>query len=350
MFPSEKNEDSVPAISVIMSVYNGERFVAEAVESILTQTFSDFEFIIVDDGSNDSTQLILSRFTDRRVRLLRNQRNVGLATALNIGLQSAQGKYIARHDADDVSLADRFSLQVAYLESHPEISIVGTTVEIIDERNVGGPCMRVPHSNVDIKWALLFGCPIIHGTVMGREAAFRGAHGYTEDPSFGCVEDLELWSRMSERHNFVNLQEQLGRRRSHLGAISHQKRELQQEQGRRVLRRSIGSVLGVESLEPVVFEAIEKFLLSGPNQRVEVSGGEIRSAITVLRDLREKFYRKHGFPESTARSHRRRTSAQWAKHLAALTFKAKYTADLRSRFMFLDSGLKLLATLPSASS
>ena len=109
-------------------------------------------------------------------------------------------------------------------------------------------------------------------------------------------------------------------------------------------------MLGVESLEPVVFEAIEKFLLSGPNQRVEVSGGEIRSAITVLRDLREKFYRKHGFPESTARSHRRRTSAQWAKHLAAFTFKAKYTADLRSRFMFLDSGLKLLATLPSASS
>jgi hypothetical protein len=332
----------MPAISVIMSVYNGERFVAEAAESILAQTFSDFEFIIVDDGSTDSTRLILSRLTDRRVKLLANQRNLGLARSLNVGLGSAQGKYIARHDADDVSLPDRFRRQIAYLESHPEISVLGTAVDMIDEHSASGPCVELPYDNIDIKWALLFGCPLIHGTVMARDCAFRGARGYTEDPEFQYVEDLELWSRISEGHNFANLRERLGKRRWHSGAISHQKSNLQQEQGRKILRRSICSVLGIESLEPALWEGIEKFLLSGPNQQVEVSGAEIRSAITVLRELREKFHKKHGFPESVARSHRRRVSSQWAKHLVALALRSRYRADLQSRLIFLDSGLKML--------
>lgn len=333
----------MPAISVIMSVYNGERFLAEAAESILAQTFSDFEFIIVDDGSTDSTRLILNRLTDRRVKLLTNQRNIGLARSLNVGLGFAQGMYIARQDADDVSLPDRFRRQVAYLESHPEISILGTEVDMIDKTSGSGLSVELPHDNIDIKWALLFGCPIIHGTVMGRDCAFRGALGYTENPEFQWVEDLELWSRISEGHNFANLPERLGKRRWHSGAISHQKRDLQQEQGRRILRRSICSVLDVELLEPMLWGGIEKFLLSVPNQQVEVSGAEIRSAITVLRELRERFYKKHGFPESEARSHRRRVSSQWAKHLVALAFRARYHADLQSRLIFLDSGLKMLA-------
>ena len=101
-------------------------------------------------------------------------------------------------------------------------------------------------------------------------------------------------------------------------------------------------MLGIESLEPALWEGIEKFLLSGPNQQVEVSGAEIRSAITVLRELREKFHKKHGFPESVARSHRRRVSSQWAKHLVALALRSRYRADLQSRLIFLDSGLKML--------
>jgi len=114
-----------------MSVFNGERYLREAIDSILQQTFVDFEFIIIDDGSTDSSASIMSSYADRRIRVIR-QKNRGLSAALNVGLKAAEGRYIARMDADDVSLPHRFGRQYLFLETHPQCVAVGSNAIIID--------------------------------------------------------------------------------------------------------------------------------------------------------------------------------------------------------------------------
>src|SRR5687768_10604451 len=124
----------LPSISVLMSVYNGARYLSQSIESILAQTFSDFEFIIIDDCSSDSTPQILNEYArqDSRIRIIRNSENKGLTASLNIGLTQAQGRYIARQDADDISLPQRFEKQIHYLEAHPETIVVSSNIGIID--------------------------------------------------------------------------------------------------------------------------------------------------------------------------------------------------------------------------
>ncbi len=122
-----------PKVSVIMSVYNGDKYLREAIESILNQTFTDFEFIIVNDGSTDNSLEIIESYDDERIKTINNKKNIGLTKSLNKALKFAKGKYIARQDADDVSLPNRFEKQVEYLDSHPEVALVGTSVYLIDE-------------------------------------------------------------------------------------------------------------------------------------------------------------------------------------------------------------------------
>ncbi len=117
-----------PLISVIMPVYNADQFVGEAIESILSQTFDDFEFLIIDDCSEDSSSQIISRYNDPRIRLLKNQKNIGVARTLNKGLSLARGRYVARMDADDVSIAKRFSRQFEHMERFPDVDICGSWV------------------------------------------------------------------------------------------------------------------------------------------------------------------------------------------------------------------------------
>ncbi|MDD4353774.1 MAG: glycosyltransferase family A protein, partial [Candidatus Nanoarchaeia archaeon] len=123
-------------ISVIMSAYNTERYIAEAIESILNQTFKDFEFIIIDDGSTDDSLKIIKRYVkkDRRIKLIHNKKNIGLTKSLNKGLKIAKGQYIARMDADDISLPQRFQIQYDFLEKNKDIFLIGTTAFLIDDK------------------------------------------------------------------------------------------------------------------------------------------------------------------------------------------------------------------------
>lgn len=113
----------MPKISVIMPAYNAERYIREAIDSILRQTWSDFELIIIDDGSTDSTAAIIAEYTDNRIRFCPNAQNMGVAATLNRGLELACGAYIARMDADDISLPERFAKQAAYLDAHPDVTV-----------------------------------------------------------------------------------------------------------------------------------------------------------------------------------------------------------------------------------
>ena len=122
-----------PKVAVLMSVYNGEKYLREAINSILSQTFNDFEFLIINDGSTDGTADILKSYTDSRIKIINNEKNIGLTKSLNKGLKIAKGEYIARQDADDISMPERLKEEVAFLEIHKDYAVVGTFVKILNE-------------------------------------------------------------------------------------------------------------------------------------------------------------------------------------------------------------------------
>ncbi len=127
------NQSAPPRVSVLLPAYNAEEFIVAAVESILAQTFTDFELIIVEDGSTDTTLSQIKNFTDPRIRLIEHAQNQGFAASLNDAIAAAQGEYLARHDADDWSHPDRFAAQVAYLDAHPAVGLLGSWYAKIDE-------------------------------------------------------------------------------------------------------------------------------------------------------------------------------------------------------------------------
>jgi len=181
-----------------MAVYNGDRFVADAIRSILAQTFSDFEFLIVDDGSTDETAAELAAFHDPRIRVIRNEVNIGLTKSLNLGLRQARGSLVARQDADDRSHPGRLAAQVGFLDREPDVIVLGTQGRYIDAR--GRPRSAAPWpkstSSLAIRWSLLFDGPFIHSSVMLRRAiVWNEFGGY--DETLAASQDFELWTRLS---------------------------------------------------------------------------------------------------------------------------------------------------------
>lgn len=195
---------SDPTVSVVMSVFNGQQFLAEAVESILKQSFRDFEFVIIDDGSTDETPKILNEYAgrDTRIRLVRQQ-NKGRAESLNIGIGLAKGKYIARMDADDISLPNRFQEQVEFLEQHPDVGLLGGTYQRIDRRGKILETVRGPLEDQEIKTRILEMNPMCHPAVMMRGDVALAAGGYRK--ALLDADDYDLWLRMSERTQLANL-------------------------------------------------------------------------------------------------------------------------------------------------
>lgn len=195
-----------PKISVIMSVYNCELFVADAIESIFGQTFADYEFIIIDDGSTDTTTDILKKYAkkDRRVRLY-HQKNMGLITALNRGCKKARGQYIARMDADDISLPERFEKQIGFMDKHPDIGVLGTSIGIIDSEGIEKTTWLPPTSPEYVKWSLIFGSSLAHASTMIRKELMEAA-GYYRLKALH-IEDYDLWVRLSSLTKLENMQE-----------------------------------------------------------------------------------------------------------------------------------------------
>jgi glycosyltransferase involved in cell wall biosynthesis len=219
-----------------MPVYNAARFLAEAVESILGQTFADFEFLIVDDGSTDRSLTILQRYAarDRRIRLT-SRPNTGYTVALNGLLAQARGELLARMDADDVALPDRLARQVDYLRAHPHVVCVGSAVHLVD---AAGRFLKSGHPGLDHeeiqRQALAGDCPLNHPSVMMRRAAVEAVGGY--HPEFEPAEDLDLWLRLGEVGRLTNLPDVLMKYRQHPASFSERYQHLQ-------LERSAAAVL-----------------------------------------------------------------------------------------------------------
>lgn len=208
---------SAPAVSVVMTVHNGEPWLGEALDSVLAQTFQDFELIVVDDGSTDGTPATLQRRADRRIRVIR-QRQTGQTPALNVALRQAGAPLIARMDADDVALPERLTRQVAFLDAHPSVGLLGTGSHEISPDGARLSTHVPPVDDRSIRRVLIRKNPFVHSAVMFRRAAVDAAGLY--DESFVVAQDYDLWLRMSRVTRLANLPEPLVLRRRAPGQLS----------------------------------------------------------------------------------------------------------------------------------
>lgn len=192
-----------PRVSVILPVYNGGSYLRQAIESILSQTYTDFELIVINDGSTDDSQSVIASFQDRRIRHI-EQANQGLRAALNTAIDLSQGDFIARMDNDDISLPDRLRQQVEFLEAHPDHVLVGTTFAYIDQ--VGHPTGVFPAllDDNELQREVLTQSPFGHGTVMFRAATLRQGN-FRYAPEAIHIEDYEFWLRLSQVGKMANL-------------------------------------------------------------------------------------------------------------------------------------------------
>jgi glycosyltransferase involved in cell wall biosynthesis len=207
----------IPRVSVVIPVFNGERHIRESLDSLIAQTFADFEIVVVDDGSTDNSVAIVNSYGDPRIRLTRHDRNLGVPATRNEGVAVALGEYVAFLDCDDVALPHRLAKQVACLDADPDLAMVGSWVEIIDNdsRSTGDVWKYAATSEI-IKPLLLFQNTFAQSTVMMRKSVLP-------DPLYGefpQAEDYDLWIRIASSHKVMNIQEVLAKYRFHAGSLS----------------------------------------------------------------------------------------------------------------------------------
>ncbi len=214
----------MPLVSCLMNVYNGEKYIREAVDSILNQTFSDFEFIIIDDGSTDQTLQILQSYNDSRIKVFKNGKNLGISESRNRGLKKVSGKYIAPLDADDISLPHRFMTQLNYMENHPEIDVCGSAAEVFG--NTSRITEPLP-THDEILAGFLESCRLLYSSTFIRRQTVLDLN-VSFDTGFIFSEDYDFWVRLGlQGAKFVNLKEVLVKYRWHDSNVSVRHHEQQ---------------------------------------------------------------------------------------------------------------------------
>lgn len=192
-----------PKVSLVMSVYNQDKFLKEAIKSILSQTFKDFEFLILDDASIDESLTVIKSFKDKRIRLFTNKKRHGLTKGLNFLISKARGDYLCRMDADDISIATRLKEQVEYLERYPQFVLVGSFAKIINEKGRTVGEFRYPTGYQEIRRVILSYNPFIHSSVMFRKKALEKIGRYDEDLFYS--QDYDLFLRFVVKCPCANL-------------------------------------------------------------------------------------------------------------------------------------------------
>lgn len=226
-------------VSVVLPVYNSALYIEESLVSMLHQTYPDFEIIVIDDGSTDGTLQKIQAFADPRIRLIAHQENRGLVGTLNEGLSLARGEYIARMDGDDIALPERLERQVAYLDAHPEVGVLGTQAHLLGIDKV----TTKPLVHEEIRVWQLFHCTFVHPTVMLRRSVIEN-HGIRYLP-YPHAEDYEIWNRLAELTRLANLPDVLLRYRLHPNQVSNLYEGLQ-ERTAETIRRMQFRQLGLE--------------------------------------------------------------------------------------------------------
>ncbi|MBL8812541.1 MAG: glycosyltransferase [Planctomycetaceae bacterium] len=242
-----------------MAAYNAEQYLQPSIQSLLAQSLRDFELIIVEDGSKDNTFDILNELQrqDKRVRVIRNEQNIGLAASLNRGIQAARAALIARADADDVYDPKRLELQCTFMQDHPEVTVVGSAVTFIssDGRTLSQSAdTTFPVTADDVRLHSLLGCCLWHTTVMFRKTAIQNIGGYNTEFR-GGPEDYDLWSRLLNDHKLVNISETLAQVRLHISSVTanwNKGLEMFCGVSATLIRSYIGTAVDSESVEALV--------------------------------------------------------------------------------------------------
>jgi glycosyltransferase involved in cell wall biosynthesis len=289
-----------------MSAFNDAVFLPEAVQSILGQTLKDFEFLIVDDGSTDNSASVLEDQRDPRVRIIRNEENLGLTASLGRGVTLANGRYIARMDADDVAFPHRLQTQADFLEHHPSLVLVGSACVVIDERGRRLSISKRPQSDLEIRWASLLTNPFVHSTVMIRREVLIG-HGLNYDPAFGTAQDYDLWTRLLRYGEGANLSVPLIHYRVRSG-VTTQRREHQLRNAFQIAARTANEYLPSFKVD---VETVRRFWAVYLGEGEASVTREDWAAITrFYRDLFARFSAKSKPPAVTRKYLRRRQGAE----------------------------------------
>src|SRR5262245_15914127 len=297
-----------PRVTVVIVTHDDEPFVGAAIESVLAQTYRDFELVVVDDASTDRTCEVAASYRDPRIRLLVNPVNVGGGATRNAALATVASEYVAELDGNDVALPDRLARQVAYLDAHPDVAVVGGQAALIDLAGRPIGTFARPMTDLAIKWRGLFGSPVVHSAVMFRRAiVWNEIGGYEGTYRFG--EDFDLWCRVARAHAIRNLPDAVVAYRSDPGSLTsslgHPARD-------GYLERKAGMIL--ENLRHVLHEdvatrhAVDCWLALG-DVHLAQSGDDVREAVAFVQGCAARFAAVYGDDEHVA--------AQQAEMLAA---------------------------------
>jgi glycosyltransferase involved in cell wall biosynthesis len=238
---------SQPDVTVLMPAFNAAKYIAEAAVSVLEQRGPSLRLVVIDDGSTDETVKIVDGLRDPRIELLRNERNTGYVPILNRVCPLVESPFLARMDADDISLPGRIEAQVQYLRDHPEIDVVGCAYQYFSSPRGSGPereVIRLPATPAVLRWFVMFGCPVTPNAALARTGKLLAAGGL--DPDFVPAEGYEFWCRTSDTLAVGNVPELLLLFRLHSESISHRRREVQERNAKRALQRLLSARLGRE--------------------------------------------------------------------------------------------------------
>jgi glycosyltransferase involved in cell wall biosynthesis len=318
------SDHSTPRVSVLLAVHNDARFLAETLESVLAQSYCDFELVVVDDASDDGSAAMLQALRDPRLRYFRNEQNLGQVPSLNRGLAQCRGDLVARIDGDDLCEPDRLTAQIHYLETHPALAGCATWTTEIDEdgRVIGG---MEPCGDPDfVRWLLCHTSRLYHPTMMIRRDVLTTLGGY--DESYPATEDYELWTRMVDAgYPLGVVPQRLVRYRRRSGSITDTNRERQRGVGLQIAARHVNEVLGAPR-SPDVVEVMRTLLSWGRPDPDLRTPGRIRDALKLMYDLRRRILK------DAARAARAAADEEVAGHLLRQgTFLLKDAPDVAAQ-------------------
>ncbi len=320
----------MPRVSVIISTFNGERYIREAVQSILDQTFHDFELILVNDGSTDATLEILRGFDDPRITIVNNPGNQGIAASQNKALSVATGEYLALMDHDDVSLPERLQMQVAFLDDHPEVGMLGCNCISVDEKDHVESVSSHFRDDAFLKWQLLLcGCPFFHTSLMVRRSAMERVGGY--DGKYRFAGDYYVIAKLTDSCGVSNLDQPLVKWRVHSSSASSINREQLSDEAVEIGRRNIQAIMRNSKLDDYTWAGMRTLVMNDPSAEVNISADLVNTSVLFLLALQNSFYERHGFSDVVRRKHRRAVYRLWGKHFMALATRGNGRRDAKCR-------------------
>jgi glycosyltransferase involved in cell wall biosynthesis len=328
----------MPKVTVLMAVYNGERYLREAVDSILCQTFQDFQFLIINDGSTDSSRDLILSYDDARIMLVDSEHNVGQTRSLNRGLELAAGELIARQDADDISEPERLAKQVAFLDRHPGVVLLGTWYKEIDVQGTVIGVRKLPCDTTDIRWSLLFFCPFIHSSVMFSKSVIVEQIGFYNE-TFAYAQDHELWYRIARRLPVANLPEPLVRFRVTPWSMTAAYGDRLHE-GDRMSIAHIERLLGWDKAESneTNFRAMSSLLQGG---LTDLDPQVARKASNEIFRLHSAFCQGYGILRKDCSTHRAKLTSHMSRRIIGIAHFSFDRGDYRAARCFLFEACRL---------